>query len=34
MEPAISSLNYVTLLFGITRLMVAFYAFFLVGIRV
>lgn len=34
MEPAISSLNYVTLLFGITRLMVALYAFFLVGIRV
>ena len=28
-----SSLNYITLLFGITRLLVAFYAFFLVGIK-
>ncbi len=34
MEPAISSLNYVTLLFGVTRLMVALYAFCLAGIRV
>lgn len=34
MEPAVSSLNYITLLFGITRLMVALFAFFLVGVRV
>lgn len=33
MEPDVSSLNYVTLLFGLTRLMVAIYAFFLVGVR-
>lgn len=33
MNSTASSLNYVTLLFGITRLLVAFYAFVLVGIK-
>ena len=28
-----STLNYITLLFGMTRLLVAFYAFILVGIK-
>ena len=33
MNASASSLNYITLLFGMTRLLVAFYAFFLVGIK-
>ena len=33
MTPSASSLNYITLLFGITRLLVAFYAFVLMGIK-
>lgn len=33
MEVNVSSLNYVTIIYGLTRLLVSFYAFFLVGLR-